>query len=329
MKTTIKISTVAIALFLAFAANAQQDYYDVNSGDYKGLRFWGGSNNYKIHMGNETEYKFGPVQDYSIKMNMNNDTEGDRGWTWGVNGLQPVAALSNWGEMKIKKSLTIGTDETVPYGMLEAYATLNQDALTMHQAGSYGDYSRLKYNELRIAVSAPSPGLPLSSMTPGVVSLHSNAATINLTNNKYNYAHIGYVIESSSNVFRIKSYETPSITFLKITKNSNGTGIVAVDGKLEAEEIQVKGVSADFVFADDYKLRSLEEVETYINANKHLPEIAPASETEQGIELGQFTEQLLQKVEELTLYMIQQEKNYKQLQSDNEALRELITNMNK
>jgi len=48
---------------------AQQPFYDVTAGNGNGIRFWQ-SNSYKIHMGSASEYLYGPVQDYSIKMNM-------------------------------------------------------------------------------------------------------------------------------------------------------------------------------------------------------------------------------------------------------------------
>ena len=49
----------------------------------------------------QRKYRYGDVQDYSIKMNMNNDAEGDRGWTWGVEGVTPVASISTAGHMSL------------------------------------------------------------------------------------------------------------------------------------------------------------------------------------------------------------------------------------
>lgn len=63
---------------------------------------------------------------------------------------------------------------------------------------------------------------------------------------------------------------------------------------------------ADYVFAKDYQLKSLEEVETYINENNHLPDVPSAEEVvESGIDVAQMDALLLQKIEELTLYVIQ------------------------
>jgi hypothetical protein len=88
---------------------------------------------------------------------------------------------------------------------------------------------------------------------------------------------------------------------------------------LYAKEVQVQSsVWADFVFKKDYKLRSLKDVETYINANSHLPEVPSEAEVkEKGINVSAMNALLMQKVEELTLYMIQ-------LQKDNEVMKSEI-----
>lgn len=76
-----------------------QTYLDLTAGNGYGLRFWS-NDAYKIHMGSGSEYFYGPVTDYSIKMNMSGGTP-NRGWTWGVAGSTPVAALNTGGNMKI------------------------------------------------------------------------------------------------------------------------------------------------------------------------------------------------------------------------------------
>jgi len=66
---------------------------------------------------------------------------------------------------------------------------------------------------------------------------------------------------------------------------------------------------SDFVFNEDYHLKPLNEIEEFIKINKHLPEIPSAKEVEaNGVALGEMQAKLLQKVEELTLYMIELKK---------------------
>ena len=74
---------------------------------------------------------------------------------------------------------------------------------------------------------------------------------------------------------------------------------------------------ADFVFNDDYQLRPLSEVNAFIETNGHLPEIPSAAEVkENGMSLVEMQVKLLQKIEELTLYMIEQQKRIEELEKN-------------
>lgn len=90
---------------------------------------------------------------------------------------------------------------------------------------------------------------------------------------------------------------------------------LAVKGKILAEEIRVRTGWADYVFAPGYYLRPLSKVEHFINTHHHLPDVPSAAQVEkQGIALGTSNAMLLRKIEELTLYIIQQEKRIKSLE---------------
>jgi len=87
-----------------------------------------------------------------------------------------------------------------------------------------------------------------------------------------------------------------------------------VIGTIRAREVRVNLSGADFVFEDGYKLMPLNELEKFVKQNKHLPEIAPAKEMqEKGSDLGGLSVQLLQKIEELTLHVIEQNKEINSL----------------
>lgn len=124
---------------------------------------------------------------------------------------------------------------------------------------------------------------------------------------------------------------TPS-TKLDVVGNSSFSDNMKVNAKIEAKEVKVTTTpTADFVFAEDYALPKLEAVEKHIKEKKHLPEIASAKEMEkEGVNVGEFQIKLLQKIEELTLYTIeqnkqikQQQEQIKQLESQNEKILEL------
>jgi hypothetical protein len=97
----------------------------------------------------------------------------------------------------------------------------------------------------------------------------------------------------------------------QLANNPNGY-LLAVNGRVGAKEVQVENTSstwADYVFEPEYKLRTLEEVETFIKQNKHLPEIPSAEDIKRdGHMLGEMDVLLLKKIEELTLYLIEQDK---------------------
>jgi hypothetical protein len=104
-----------------------------------------------------------------------------------------------------------------------------------------------------------------------------------------------------------------------------GSFKLAVEGKIGAREVQVtlSNPFPDYVFDSKYKLRSLSSLENYINKNKHLPNIPSAAEVEKngGVELGQLNTKLLEKVEELTLYVIELNKKVEKLEKENEGLK--------
>lgn len=102
-----------------------------------------------------------------------------------------------------------------------------------------------------------------------------------------------------------------------------GTNKLSVEGTIAARKVRVTQSAnwADFVFHPDYKLPSLQEVESFIRSNQHLPEIPSAAEVEkEGIDLGDMNKKLLQKIEELTLYIIDQQKTINKLQEKDKAM---------
>lgn len=103
---------------------------------------------------------------------------------------------------------------------------------------------------------------------------------------------------------------------------------LTVAGNIHAREVRVTATAggADFVFADDYALPKLDEVAAFVKQNKHLPEIPSAAEMEaNGLHLAEMNIKLLQKVEELTLYLIEQQKQMERMQRE---INKLKTNSN-
>jgi hypothetical protein len=230
----------------------RQDNYDVNVGRGNGLRFWGGRDDYKISMSNTGDYKYGPVQDYSIKNNMNNNAS--RGWTWGVNGQVPVAALNTQGNMQLAKTLAIGGN-LVPNTVLtvDGRTYISENGGTEEGFGS-GFASNVNYQDYLLWVEE------------GIVSADFAIAEV--------------------------------------------------------------GVWPDYVFNNDYKLKSLEDVEKNIKEKGHLHTMPSAKEvTKNGFTVKDITKRVVKTIEELTLHTIEQQKQLEKQKILIEALTKRLSKL--
>ncbi|MBK8195071.1 MAG: hypothetical protein IPK76_18355 [Lewinellaceae bacterium] len=99
------------------------------------------------------------------------------------------------------------------------------------------------------------------------------------------------------------------------TRNTSGYTL-AVNGFVRAKKVVVETGWSDFVFEEGYRLRPLEEVERQIQEQGHLPEIPAAADIENnGADVGALLKLQMQKIEELTLYIIEQDKRIKALEA--------------
>jgi hypothetical protein len=127
----------------------------------------------------------------------------------------------------------------------------------------------------------------------------------------------------------VRNSDLGEVLLMKIDAASGNVGIgtdnpgtfkLAVEGKIGAREIKVTQTNPwpDYVFNNRYQLRSLASLEKYINQYKHLPGIPSAEEINKngGIELGEMNRKLLEKVEELTLYVIELKKENEQIKKE-------------
>lgn len=126
--------------------------------------------------------------------------------------------------------------------------------------------------------------------------------------------------------FPTKTYSSE----IRVGTLNGATGFIAcIGGKLIAEEVRVELEASwpDYVFADGYDLMPLEQLKKEINQHKHLPGIPSAEQIEEqgGIDLGAMQTKLVEKVEELTLYIIQLKEQNDKLQETNEKLQVRMT----
>ena len=107
------------------------------------------------------------------------------------------------------------------------------------------------------------------------------------------------------------------------------TAKLAVAGNIQAYDVMVQTGWADYVFDSAYDLRPLTSIASYIQQNKHLPNIPSAEEVaKNGIALGEMNKKLLEKVEELTLYLISQNEKVKKQEEESKQQKEQIKTQN-
>lgn len=174
--------------------------------------------------------------------------------------------------------------------------------------GNYSGASETARNNTFILANSPT-----SSLLFGDFSTKQLAVGTNVLTTGYAFKVIGGLL--------VKPTEASTAPALSINTAGNvsiGTSTVyggatpymlSVNGKVACKELKVDVNWADYVFADDYALRDLKEVEQFIAANKHLPDVPSAAKVEaDGLMVGEMQAVMMQKIEELTLYIIEQQK---------------------
>lgn len=222
------------------------------------------------------------------------------GWKFGV-ASNPTAELTN--AMTIKNTGKVGIGTTSPLTNLHVSTGTSGDAIFRLEADTDND------NE------SDNPLIQLRQ--------DGGALGINMGFSEENFG---------GNIFGIGTRYTNNETWDTFTINTQNGNIgvgttnpgaykLAVNGKIRAKEIKVETGWADFVFEKDYHLPTLKEVENHIAEKGHLKDISSAKEVaENGIFLGEMDAKLLQKIEELMLYTIQQQKELEQLKKHNRKL---------
>ena len=242
-------------------------------------------------------------------------------------GLQILDNTSNismmqFANINLAKHWYIGNDN----GKFNFYHSNSGAAMAITEIGNVGIGVQNPTYKLEVAGSfnlgsilkSNSYGVSLEGASSGLFFYGESDA-------KNRYYGLYHDRASEKTVLRVNNNDNAFI-FSKEGLLSIGTNIavptnykLAVGGDIIAERVVVKLQTAwpDFVFKKSYGLRPLSEVEAFINQNNHLPEVPSAAEVaDKGIDVGAMNAKLLQKVEELTLYLIEMKKEIEALKAD-------------
>jgi hypothetical protein len=185
--------------------------------------------------------------------------------------------------------------------------------------------ARLDYNGLEVQGGI---GATATHEAGGYLTLTNNSKTQTGLANKWRIYNMTGVYGNSLQ-FWVYDQGTMALNRFTITDEGNvGIGTTQpyykldVQGTLRAHEVKINlNAGADFVFENDYNLMNISDLSKFISTNKHLPDIPSAAEMTSGdTDLGEMQVKLLQKIEELTLYVIQQQETIERLNEKIEKL---------
>ncbi|WP_339606403.1 hypothetical protein [uncultured Roseivirga sp.] len=315
--------------------------YDYSTSSWKSLAVEGGN----LGIGTNT-----PQTKLEISGNSQNWNETIQGSTLGTLHLNPGSSIDHFGNAITFGASDVGAGKTAHAGIYVrsdgAYGTKMYFSTTNNYSLGSQTAMMIDHNgNIGIGDSNPKTGL---DPDPNRKLLVNGGITVvssqKISYDKQYYAHAYSSYDpTNNNEARFRHYGYYGISLESrngslILRGDNGnvgigttspTEKLSVDGTVLAKKVKVSTTGADwpdFVFAPNYKLRTLNELEAYIKANQHLPEVPSAKEVEEnGLDLGKMDATLLQKVEELTLYTIEQEKKIKQQERENLELKARLT----
>ncbi|MEP1781590.1 hypothetical protein [Reichenbachiella sp.] len=232
------------------------------------------------------------------------------------NGKTKLFEINNSGNVYVAGGNVAGKNgESISIGTNNNEITFNSDGASRFSITE--DYFRFRDGNLYINnADADNAGLNIKFDK----STNNNGADVDLTIDTNEGSPIvdWYVRNWGGSYVFARGSSSGKRDLFRVENNGNITvpqGHAIVDGRVECEEVKVEVMDVpDYVFADNYKLSTLEETASYIQEYHHLPEIPSAKEMEtDGVKLGEMNMLLLKKIEELTLHLIEKDSQMKKV----------------
>ncbi|HEX7844486.1 MAG TPA: hypothetical protein VF476_01730, partial [Chitinophagaceae bacterium] len=224
-----------------------------------------------------------------------------------INGTDPILQMRNGDVDKgfiqlVNDNIRIGTNVTNDFGSF-VVRTNGSDRLFVNYKGQMGLNNIPDDTETTFSIGEDGNG------NSGIELRHGGARRGMFNFNGLNT----FLTASTGNLYLYRNSMDPIVLYsdgnFTIGGHDKALGYrVSIHGKAIATEFTAMPYAnwPDYVFAEGYKLRSLSEVKRFIGEHKHLPGIPSAAQVEkEGIQLGDMSKRLMEKVEELTLYILQ------------------------
>lgn len=240
-----------------------------------------------------------------------------------------IKGPANGGAIRIRSNVSSTYDRGIQFGNID-------------NNGSWNSYMIVEQNgRVGIGTITPSSALDVAGLIQ-ISGINSAVPPSDLSYGLFGYQGVGLGIFSGATgpnqgIGFWTNLNSVKTEVVRISNNGNvGIGTIdskgyklAVNGKIRTQEIKVENTNwPDYVFTKDYKPQTLQETEQHIKEKGHLPGIPSAEEVKaNGIDLGEMNAKLLQKIEELTLHLIEQNKGQKALQKEVQILKNEISNL--
>jgi cytoskeletal protein CcmA (bactofilin family) len=310
IKRTLKVGVLAVALMTSVQVMGQtllpmpSSYYDISSN--MEIRLWGNYDKSKYNEG----ISFYTAQELAMRIGHSGNV--------GIGVYNPKYKLQVNGTVRttLLTADKIGIGTTNPEHKLQVDGKIHSSSLETGWIKAIGITNTA-------VISGHGPYLRLDAKDRGTIVdeksfyiVESGRVGIGLSNPEAKL-HVAGDMKATTGTFS-SNLQAVGGTFSGNLNAANGT----FSGDLSANRVRLNvGTFPDYVFASGYDLMPLEQVEAYIKAHKHLPKVPSAAKViKEGMNVGQMNILLMEKVEELTLHLIAQNKKMKAMQQKIAAL---------
>jgi hypothetical protein len=267
----------------------------------------------EFYLNNSSKMTILPNGNVGIGTNAPLDKFAVQTFGYGLTHAAGTATIGTWiGNFQGTTTVMFGTKSAHDLNFFTANS-LSQ--MTLAQNGNFGVGTQTPTEKLTVQTPNDSYGISHRGAGGNVIATFIGGSS----------AGVGTFSNTNMRIF----CNGASAIFIASGSNNVGIGInfptykLEVNGNIRSKEVLVESVNwPDYVFNKNYKLPLLSDIEKFIQQNNHLPNMPSAGEIEtKGLRLGDTQKKMMEKIEELTLYMIQANKQISELQKEVEKLK--------